>query len=88
MFGKIQSFRLLNKPEFTTNVAYVAYLNPKNAILAFKVAVQHSKLGNFSIEWHKSKADSKNKLIINISKQVDQLEQMNLKMDPSVRRQL
>lgn len=34
-FGKISSFRLLDKSEFTTNVAFVAYLNPQNATLAF-----------------------------------------------------
>jgi RNA recognition motif-containing protein len=34
-FGKISSFRLLNKSEFTTNVAFVAYLYPQNATLAF-----------------------------------------------------
>ena len=41
MFGKIQSFKLLNKPEFTTNIAFVAYVDPKNAASALKSAVQH-----------------------------------------------
>jgi len=39
MFGRIFSFKLLNKPEFTTNVAYVAYTNHNDAMLAFKNAV-------------------------------------------------
>jgi hypothetical protein len=45
MFGKIQSFRLLNKPEFTTNIAFVAYSSSLNATLAFKNSVKQSKLG-------------------------------------------
>ena len=39
MFGKIQSFRLVNKPEFTTNIAFVAYSCARNAKLAFENAV-------------------------------------------------
>lgn len=45
MFGKIQSFRLVNKIEFTTNIAYVAYTCHHNAKLAFENAVKNSKLG-------------------------------------------
>jgi RNA recognition motif-containing protein len=73
-FGKIQSFRLVNKPEFTTNIAYVAYTCPRNAKLAFDNVVSHSNLGQFRIEWHKQKLRDAGKLISDISSQLEKLE--------------
>jgi len=67
MFGKIQSFKLVNKAEFTTNIAYVAYTCSRNAKFAFENAVAHSKLGQFSIEWHKQKVKDAGRLISDIS---------------------
>ena len=88
MFGKILSFRLVNKIEFTTNIAYVAYSCHHNAKLAFDNAVSNSKLGQFSIEWHKQKIKDTGKLVSDISSQLEKLEQLNLKADPSALRRL
>ena len=38
-FGKISSFKLISKPEFTTNIAYLAYVNPAHAKFALENAV-------------------------------------------------
>jgi RNA recognition motif-containing protein len=35
-FGKISSFNLVNKPEFSTNVAFVGFVNPDHAKAAFE----------------------------------------------------
>ena len=88
MFGKIQSFKLVNKAEFTTNIAFVAYACPRNAKFAFEHAVAHSKLGQFSIEWHKQKVKDAGRLLSDISNQLEKLELLNLKADPTALRRL
>ena len=78
----------MNKIEFTTNIAYVAYTCHQNARLAFENAVSRSKLGQFTIEWHKQKVKDTGKLVSDISSQLEKLEELNLRADPSALRRL
>jgi hypothetical protein len=56
--------------------------------LAFDHAVTHANLGQFRIEWHKQKLKDAGKLISNISSQLEKLEQLNLRADPTALRRL
>jgi hypothetical protein len=78
----------VNKIEFTTNIAYVAYTCHQNARLAFENAASRSKLGQFTIEWHKQKVKDTGKLVSDISSQLEKLEELNLRADPSALRRL
>ena len=55
-FGKISSFNLVNKPEFSTNVAFVGFVNPDHAKAAFENVLREANLGKFEVCWHRAKS--------------------------------
>jgi RNA recognition motif-containing protein len=70
-YGKISSFSLINKEQFTTNVAFVSYVGADKAKNAFENAVTDMEdFGKFEVFWHKPKAGLKQELIEDINSQV------------------
>jgi len=64
-FGKISSFSLVNKEQFSTNICYVGFMNPNHAKSAFET-VKKEELENCEVFWHKNKANLKNQLLSDI----------------------
>lgn len=65
-FGRISSFRLVSKEQFSTNIAFVGFSNPDHAKAAFdRIAFEEEEtLGpKLTLCWHKPKADAKNQLM-------------------------
>ena len=75
-FGRITSIKLLNKLEFTTNIAYVAFSNPEHAA----TALASPPLGD--VTWHKPKEKTKVDIMSDITNQLQKLEELNLFKDP------
>jgi RNA recognition motif-containing protein len=60
-YGKISSFNLVNKPEYSTNIAFVGFVYPDNAKAALENVL--SDLGKFEVYWHRAKSELRNDLI-------------------------
>lgn len=83
-YGKMSSFSLINKEQFTTNIAFVSYVSADQAKNALEnVLADVREFGNFEVFWHKPKAGLKQELIQDINSQIAKLEEFNLKADPS-----
>ena len=54
-FGQISSFKLVSKPSFDTNIAFVAFSEGKHARLAFEGAPLLPELSGIKVEYFKAK---------------------------------
>lgn len=82
-YGKISGFSLVNKEQFTTNIAFVSYASTEKAKHAYEnVVTDFEEFGKFEVFWHKPKAGLKQELIEDINSQIAKLEELNLKADP------
>lgn len=67
-YGKISGFSLVNKEQFTTNIAFISYASAEKAKHAFEnVVTDFVEFGKFEVFWHKPKASLKQELIEDIN---------------------
>lgn len=62
-YGKISSFNLVNKPEYSTNIAFIGFVYPDNAKAALENVLSEANLGKFEVYWHRAKSELRNDLI-------------------------